>query len=110
MDDRTLFAWTPAMLLGGIGLLLVIVSYGAILASKKENRHISGVPVFGGVLIALGFLLSPCKWLAFLGLIDYGIWEIGWLCILRLLIEPLQNKRRKQQPPRPPKVGSRRQK
>ena len=83
------------MVLGGIGLLLVAASYGAILASKKENRHISGVPVFGGLLIAIGFLLSPCKWLAFSGLIDYGIWELGWMCLSSLVIEPLKNKRQK---------------
>lgn len=56
------------MLLGIPGLFIVIMSYAAALAGR------SGVPLFGGLLIAAGFLTSPCKWLALLGLIDYGCW------------------------------------
>ena len=34
----------------------------------------SGAPFIGGIFVAIGFLLSPFKWLALLGLLDYGEW------------------------------------
>ena len=52
------------------GFILVIVSYLA----QRSGR--SGGWFLGGLLIAAGFLLSPHKWLAFLGLIDYGYWGL----------------------------------
>ena len=50
----------------GIGVFFVVMTYGA------NRRGRSGIPVVGGLFIAVGFLLSPCKWLAILGLVDYG--------------------------------------
>lgn len=70
-------AWTPCILISGIGFLLLALTYGARVASKRSGKYVSGTPCFGGLLIALGFLLSPCKWLALLGLLDYGFWELG---------------------------------
>ncbi|MBO4635691.1 MAG: hypothetical protein J5685_00955, partial [Clostridiales bacterium] len=39
-------------------------------ASKKSGHYVSGIPLIGGILVALGFLLSPVKWLALLGLLE----------------------------------------
>ena len=50
----------------------------------------SGVPFFGGIIVAIGFLLSPFKWLALLGLLDYGVWALPYL----LISGHLESKRR----------------
>ena len=63
-------------MLCAIGLFFVIMSYGAHFAKR------SGVPLVGGLLIAVGFLTSPVKWLALIGLIDYGYWSIPYFLIL----------------------------
>jgi UDP-N-acetylmuramyl pentapeptide phosphotransferase/UDP-N-acetylglucosamine-1-phosphate transferase len=74
--------WTIAVILALIGAFFVFMTYGAMIASKKDNTHISGVPFVGGFFIFLGFILSPIKWLAFLALLDpgflmipYNIWQ-----------------------------------
>lgn len=94
-QTRTLTRWTPCIILGVIGLFFLIMTYGAAYISRKSGKFVSGVPCVGGFFIALGFLLSPCKWFAFLGLLDYGFWEIGYC----LLIEPLLRKKRQSPPP-----------
>ena len=65
------------------GFILVIVSYLA----QRSGR--SGGWFLGGLLIAAGFLLSPHKWLALLGLIDYGYWGLP----LVLITEHINGKR-----------------
>ena len=60
--------------LGIIGVFLIAVTYAALYQSKKSQKHISGFPFFGGFILAVAFLFSPIKWLAFLGFIDYGLW------------------------------------
>ena len=52
-------AWYPCIFISGIGLLFVVITYAAWFASKRSGKHVSGMPCFGGILIALGFLLSP---------------------------------------------------
>ena len=54
-----------------LGILLMVFTYVlAPRASEKSGHFVSGTPIVGGMLIALGFLLSPYKWLALLGFID----------------------------------------
>ena len=54
-----------------LGILALYISYiGAPRASRKSGHYVSGVPLTGGFLITLAFLLSSVKWLALLGLID----------------------------------------
>lgn len=66
--------WAVAIILALIGAFFLFMTYGAIITSKKHDIHISGVPFVGGFFIFLGFILSPIKWLAFLALLDPGIW------------------------------------
>lgn len=70
--------WIITIILVGIGAFNLFMTYGALIASKKRGKYISGVPCVGGVFIAVGFLFSPIKWLAFLGLLDYGIWYLPY--------------------------------
>ena len=66
--------WVAALILAGIGAFFLIMTYGAMITNMKEGTHISGVPLVGGFFVFIGFMLSPVKWLAFLALIDPGIW------------------------------------
>lgn len=65
--------WGVCILLCAIGAFFLVMTYGAMIKGR------SGVPCMGGLCILLGFLLSPVKWLAFLCLIDYGIWYLPYL-------------------------------
>ena len=57
-----------------LGILALYITYiGAPRASKKSGHYVSGIPCTGGILIALGFLTTPYKWLALLGFIDIQI-------------------------------------
>ena len=57
-----------------LGILALYITYiGAPLASKKSGHYVSGIPCIGGILIALGFLTTPYKWLALLGFMDIQI-------------------------------------
>lgn len=62
--------WLMTIMLGIIGVYLIAVTYAALYQSKKRKKHISGFPFFGGFILAVAFLFSPIKWLAFLGFID----------------------------------------
>lgn len=68
--------WTVAIILALIGGFFMFMTYGALITSKKHDTHISGVPFVGAIFVFLGFILSPIKWLAFLALLDPGIWMI----------------------------------
>ena len=64
------------IILCGVGLFFVVMTYCAYFADR------SGVPFVGGFFIAIGFLTSPVKWLAVVGLIDSGYWSIPYFLIL----------------------------
>ena len=57
-----------------LGLLAWFVTIGAAISTKKTGHYVSGIPGVGGVLIILGFLASPVKWLALIGLLDFHMW------------------------------------
>ena len=60
------------------GVFCLVMTYGALIASKKSGKHISGVPLFGGFFLFIAGLVSPCRWLCLLFLLDYGCWEIAY--------------------------------
>ncbi len=65
--------WTVTVVLGVIGLFFLCINYGALIASKKNGKHISGVPFIGGICIFLAFVFSPIKWLSLLCFLDYSL-------------------------------------
>lgn len=81
--------WLFTTALSIIGLFLISNTYIALYQSKKRNKFISGVPFFGGFILAVAFLFSPIKWLAFLGFIDYGLWFLPY----SLIYDHFQNRR-----------------
>lgn len=90
MDNITKIKWTLFGVLGLIGLFFVIMTYGALFASRKSGKYVSGVPCAGGFFLLIAGLLSPCKWLALLALTDYGV--IGMLRMLIRRLIPHQQK------------------
>ena len=59
-----------------LGVLSWIITIGARISSKKTGHFVSGVPALGGIFIAVGFLFSPIKWLALIGLLDFDLWYL----------------------------------
>ncbi len=47
----------------------------------------SGVAFLGGIIVAVGFLLTPYKWLALLGLLDFGVWALPYSIINDIILE-----------------------
>ncbi|MBR7083882.1 MAG: hypothetical protein IKI37_01705 [Oscillospiraceae bacterium] len=68
--------WYLYCFIAFFGVLCLIITYGALIASKKSGKHYSGVPLFGGFFLFVAGLVSPCKWLCLLFLSDYGYWEL----------------------------------
>lgn len=66
-----------------IGVLWILLNLNAIRISKKQKRHVSGIPFIGGIHLLLAGLLSPCKWLALLCLLDYSIWGFIYSVCIR---------------------------
>lgn len=79
--------WIVCVLVGSIGVFFLVMTYGALIASRKSGHHVSGVPCVGGICIVIAFLLSPCKWLAFLGFLDYGFWFLPYAVIKNLVLD-----------------------
>ena len=71
--------WVFPIIIGVIGFLYIAINIGAIIETKKIQRegsdhHISGIPFLGGIHLLIAGLISPCKWLALLFVLDYTIW------------------------------------
>lgn len=79
--------WIATIIIGAIGLFFLVMTYGALIASRRSGKHVSGVPCVGGICLVIAFLLSPCKWLALLGFLDYGFWELPYLLIKDLVLD-----------------------
>ncbi|MBP3233581.1 MAG: hypothetical protein J6M65_04060 [Eubacterium sp.] len=56
-----------------LGVLAWIITVSARISSKKTGHYVSGIPGVGGILIIIGFLTSPVKWLALIGLLDIDL-------------------------------------
>ena len=63
-----------SIILIGIGLFFVIMTYGAAYESSRSDHFISGVPFVGMIFLLIGGLISTFKPLALICLIDPGPW------------------------------------
>ncbi|MBR3342445.1 MAG: hypothetical protein IKG30_12685 [Clostridiales bacterium] len=60
------------LIIVAFGILAILITYVfAPAASRKSDHHVSGIPVVGGILLVIGFLCTPWKYLALLGLIEF---------------------------------------
>lgn len=79
--------WGACILFGLLGVFFLVMTYAALIARQKGNHFVSGVPCVGGTCIVIAFLLSPCKWLALLGFLDYGLWYLPYLLVKDFIID-----------------------
>ncbi len=63
--------WVLPAIFGSIGLFYLIMGLSLMFGKKKKDHSVSGVPLFGGIHFLIAGLISPCKWLAFLCVLDY---------------------------------------
>lgn len=64
------------IILVSLGVLAWIITIGARISSRRTGHYVSGIPAVGGILVAAGFLFSPIKWLALIGLLDFDLWYL----------------------------------
>ncbi|MBO5574801.1 MAG: hypothetical protein J5956_00650 [Ruminococcus sp.] len=75
------FTKNPTVILALIGLLLSVLNIVNLIKNRKEDHYVSGIPLFGGLFILIGFLLSHHKIWAFLCFTDYS-----WVMLLFSLV------------------------
>ncbi len=75
------FTKNPTVILALIGLLLSVLNIVNLIKNRKEDHYVSGIPLFGGLFILIGFLLSHHKIWALLCFTDYS-----WVMLLFSLI------------------------
>ncbi|MBQ8959884.1 MAG: hypothetical protein IJ071_01540 [Ruminococcus sp.] len=80
--------WAVPGIIGGIGVLYIIYYIAAIIATKRiqrkgSSRHISGIPFLGGIHILIAGLISPCKWLALLCVLDLSFWSFLYAVFIK---------------------------
>lgn len=79
--------WVFPAILGGIGIFYLVLNIGADLTSRKlqkegQDRHVSGIPFLGGIHLLIAGLISPCKWLALLCVLDFTFWEFLYVVFI----------------------------
>lgn len=84
MEKGLIENWILSIIIGSVGLFLLIFTYAAVIKSRKEGRFISGCPLIGGVFIFIAAMISPCKWLGLLCLLDYGVWMLPYSIYLNI--------------------------
>ena len=73
--------WVFPAIFAAIGILYLFINIGAARATKKlqaagSDHHVSGIPLLGGIHFLIAGLISPCKWLALLCLLDYTFFSL----------------------------------
>ena len=77
-----------------VGLIFWVITYiAAPLQSRKEHKHISGVSGTPFVIFLLGGLLSPCKWLALLCLLDLSVTVLPFYLLIEFIKKKLHKDR-----------------
>ncbi|MBQ8086165.1 MAG: hypothetical protein IJ232_08690 [Lachnospiraceae bacterium] len=66
-------SWILPAILAAIGLFYLIMGISVLFGKKNTEHNVSGVPFLGGIHFLIAGLISPCKWLAFLCVLDYVV-------------------------------------
>ena len=85
------FTKNPSVIIALIGLLLSVLNLVNLLKNRKRDHYVSGIPLFGGLLTLIGFLLSHHKIWALLCFADYS-----WLMLPYALIFGEKNDEKKE--------------
>ena len=67
------YDWWVYIILASPGIFVFVTNWASYIISLR-GRFVSGIPLFAGLWIAGVCLISPCKWLALIGLADTGVW------------------------------------
>lgn len=82
--------WVISTAIFAVGLIFWVITYiAAPLQSRKEHKHISGVPGTAFFIFLLGELLSPCKWLALLCLLDFSVTVLPFYLLIEFIKKKL---------------------
>lgn len=82
--------WVISTAIFAVGLIFWVITYiAAPLQSRKGHKHISGVPGTAFVIFLLGGLLSPCKWLALLCLLDLSVTALPFYLLIEFIKKKL---------------------
>ena len=65
--------WVLPAIFGSIGLLYLVLGLFMLFGKNDTDRSVSGVPFLGGIHFLIAGLISPCKWLALLCILDYAV-------------------------------------
>ena len=84
------YDWWVYIIFAIPGIFLYVMNWAIFIHNARGGKWVSGIPLFGGLWIAAVCLLSPWKWLAFIGLSDPGI----WLMIEALFLEFFPRKKK----------------
>ena len=68
------YDWWVYIVLASPGIFVFIMNWAIYINNMRGKKWVSSIVLFGGVWIAVVCLLSPVKWLAFIGFIDPGVW------------------------------------
>ena len=85
------FDWWICIVLAIPGLFLFGMNWAIFFHNLKGKKWVSGIPPAGGVWIAVTALLSPCRWLALIGLADPGVWLFVQALISELSAHPTES-------------------
>lgn len=86
--------WVLSTAVFAVGLIFWVITYiAAPLQSRKEHRYVSGVPGTAFVIFLLGGLLSPCKWLALLCLLDLSVTVLPFYLLIELIKKKLHKEK-----------------
>lgn len=86
-----------------IGLFFLFITYAAApIESRMKGKFVSGMPGFGGLFIALAFLITPHKWLTILCLADWKILYFFFIVVPNAILHQKEIKNR----PFPQKINN----
>lgn len=80
--------WIISLIGFAIGLFFWSITYiFAPLESKKSGKRVSGFPGVALICFILAGLLSPCKWLALLSLLDFSVTVLPFFLLKKFLFK-----------------------
>ena len=69
-------SWWAYVLLASPGIFIFVMNWSVFIHNMRGGKFVSGIPLIGGLWIAVACLISPWKWLALIGFADTGVWML----------------------------------
>ena len=78
------YEWWVYIVFAIPGLFLFFMNWAIFVHNARGGKWVSGIPIIGGLWIAVVCLISPYKWFALTGLADPGVWQLFQALFLEL--------------------------